>query len=188
METKSSVEEKKEVAELASAYSKALDILKKYDQGELKVLARKKPVFILKYKEAKKVVEDLKKEILTAKEAGLPAGKAGGLFGQEYRGKFESIVKNLYQTFGRKELYKTLEEKAANLLYLTVKDHPFADGNKRIAAFLFVYFLHKNKYLYKKTGERKISDNALVSLTLLTAISNPKEKEAMIAVITNLLD
>ncbi|MFH0803885.1 MAG: Fic family protein [Candidatus Tagabacteria bacterium] len=181
MKTKSLASKKKEISELASAYSKALDILKKYDQGELKVLARKKPVFVLKYEEAKKVVEELKKEILTAKEAD-------GLFGQEYRGKFESVVKNLYQTFGARELYKTLEEKASHLLYLTVKDHPFVDGNKRIAAFLFVYFLHKNKYLYKKNRERKISDNALVSLTLLTAISNPKEKEAMIAVITNLLD
>jgi len=181
MKTKSSAGENREVAKLVSAYSKALDILKKYDQGELKILAREKPVFVLKYEEAKKVVEILKKEILTAKEAG-------GLFGQEYRGKFESIVKNLYQTFGKKELYKALEEKASHLLYLTVKDHPFADGNKRIAAFLFVYFLHKNKYLYKKNKERKISDNALVALTLLTAISSPKEKEAMIAIITNLLD
>ncbi len=185
---KSLIGKEREVAELASAYSKALDILKKYDQSELKILARKKPVFVLKYEEAKKVVENLKKEILTAKEAGLPAGEAGGLFGQEYRGKFESVVKNLYQTFGARELYKTLEEKASHLLYLTVKDHPFVDGNKRIAAFLFVYFLHKNKYLYTKTGERKIGDNALVSLTLLIAISNPKEKETMIAIITNLLD
>ncbi len=181
MKTKSLAGKKGEVAKLASTYSKALDILKKYDQGELKILARKKPVFVLKYEDAKKVVENLKKEILTAREAG-------GLFGQEYRGKFESVVKNLYQTFGARELYKTLEEKASHLLYLTVKDHPFADGNKRIAAFLFVYFLHKNKYLYKKTRERKISDNTLVALTLLTAISNPKEKEAMIAIITNLLN
>jgi len=181
MKTKSLVGKKQEVAELALAYSKALAILKKYDQGELKIAARKKPVFVFKYEEAKKIVEELKKELF-------PAKKSGAFFGQEYRGKFESVVKNLYQTFGKKELYKTLEEKAAHLLYLTVKDHPFVDGNKRIAAFLFVYFLHKNKYLYKKGGERKIGNNALVSLTLLTAISNPKEKEAMVAIITNLLD
>jgi prophage maintenance system killer protein len=183
MKKKFPLAKNREVKELAAAYAKALDILKKYDQGELKIAARKKPVFALTYEEAKKVVENLKKEIL----AGGPASEAGELFGQEYRGKFESIVKNLYQTFGRRELYKTLEEKASHLLYLTVKDHPFADGNKRIAAFLFVYFLNKNKYLYKN-GENKISNNALVALTLLTALSNPKEKEAMIAIITNLLD
>ncbi len=181
MKTKSLAGKKGEVAKLASTYSKALDILKKYDRGELKILARKKPVFILKYEEAKKVVEDLKKVLF-------PAKKNSSLFGQEYRGKLKGIIGALYQTFGARELYKTLEEKAAHLLYFLVKDHPFVDGNKRIAAFLFVYFLHKNKYLYKKGGERKINDNALVALTLLTAISNPKEKEAMIALITNLLD
>ncbi len=181
MKTKSLTNKEREVAELASVYSKALTILRKYDQGELKVLARKKPVFILKYEEAKEVVEILKKELF-------PARKNNSLFGQEYRGKLKGIMGVLYQTFGAKELYRSLEEKAAHLLYFLVKEHPFVDGNKRIAAFLFVYFLHKNKYLYKKNRERKIGDNALVSLTLLIAVSNPKEKEAMIAIITNLLD
>jgi len=171
---------KNEVKELASAYSKALTILKQYDHDELKIVARKKPAFSFKYEDAKKIVEGLKKELLAVKEAG-------GLFGQEYRGKFESVIKNLCQTFGGKELYKSVEEKAANLLYLAAKDHPFADGNKRIAAFLFVYFLHKNKYLYKKSGEKKISDSALVALTLLVAISNPKDKDTMVKIITNLL-
>lgn len=139
-------------------------------------MAKKKPIFFLKYEEAKKAVEILKKEI-----------SGSNLFGQEYRGKFESVVKNLYQTFAKKELYKSVEEKAAHLLYLTTKDHPFADGNKRIAAFLFVYFLDKNNYLYKN-GQKKISNNALVALTLLIAVSNPKEKDTMVALITNLLN
>lgn len=170
----------KTVSELVSAYSKALTILKQYDHDELKIVTGKKAVFVFKYEDAKKVAENLKKELLAAEEAG-------DLFGREYRGKFESVIKNLYQTFGKKELYPSITEKAAHLLYLIVKDHPFADGNKRIAAFLFIYFLHKNNYLYKKTGENKISDNALVALALLIAVSNPREKDVMIKIVTNLI-
>jgi prophage maintenance system killer protein len=80
-----------------------------------------------------------------------------------------------------------LEEKAAHLLYFIIKDHPFSDGNKRIASFLFIYYLDKNNFLYKKSGERKINDNALTSLALLIAISDPKEKDKMIKIISNLL-
>ena len=79
------------------------------------------------------------------------------------------------------------EEKAAHLLYFVIKDHPFVDGNKRIGSFLFVYFLDKNNYLYKKNGEKKINDNALTALSLLTAVSDPKEKDKLIKIITNLL-
>ncbi len=93
----------------------------------------------------------------------------------------------IYQTFDKKELYSTLEEKTAHLLYLTIKDHPFADGNKRIASFLFVYFLEKNNYLFKRNGERKITDTTLVALALLIATSKPEEKDIMINIITNLL-
>jgi len=96
-------------------------------------------------------------------------------------------VKSLYQTFDGKELYKTIEDKASHLLYLTIKDHPFIDGNKRIGSFLFVYFLDKNDYLYRKGGEKKINDNALTALALLTAQSDSREKEQMIALIMQLL-
>jgi prophage maintenance system killer protein len=113
--------------------------------------------------------------------------EAGDLFGSERGGSFEGIVKNLYQTFGGKELYSNLESKAAHLLYLTIKDHPFSDGNKRSGAFLFVYFLDMNNYLFRKNGERKINDNALAALALLIAESDPKEKDQMIALITQLL-
>jgi len=91
------------------------------------------------------------------------------------------------QTFDKKELYPSIEEKAAHLLYFIIKDHPFIDGNKRIGSFLFVYFLDKNKYLYRKTGERKINDNALTALALLIAVSDPKEKDKLIKIVTNLL-
>ena len=93
----------------------------------------------------------------------------------------------IYQTFDKKELYPSIEEKAAHLLYFVIKDHPFVDGNKRIGSFLFVYFLDKNKYLYRGTGEKKINDNALTALSLLIAVSDPKEKDKIIKIVTNLL-
>lgn len=169
-----------EILNLLSNYSKTFTILEQYDKNELKIAVGKKAVFTLEYEDAQKIVKEIKKEFLITKEAG-------GLFGQEYHGKFESIIKNLYQTFDKKELYKTIEEKAAHLLYLIIKDHPFADGNKRIASFLFVYFLDKNNYLYTESGERKINDNALVTVALLIAVSGPLEKEIMIKIIINIL-
>jgi len=110
------------------------------------------------------------------------------LFGSERSGMFEGIIKNLYQTFNKKELYTTIGEKAAHLLYLIIKDHPFSDGNKRIGAFLFVYFLHKNNYLHRENGERKINNNALVALALLIAESDPKEKDVMVRILMNLCE
>ena len=88
------------------------------------------------------------------------------------------------QTFGGKYLYPSIEEQAAHLLYFIIKNHPFTDGNKRIGAFLFIWFLDKNKHRFKKSGELKINDNALVALALLVAQSNPAEKELMIKLIT----
>ena len=113
--------------------------------------------------------------------------EASDLFGQEYGDKFKAILGNIYQTFGRKELYASIEEKAAHLLYFIIKDHPFTDGNKRVGSFLFIYFLDKNNYLHKESGEKKINDNALTAIALLIAISDPKEKDKMIKIITNLL-
>lgn len=84
-------------------------------------------------------------------------------------------------------MYPSLEEKAALLLYLVIKDHPFIDGNKRITSFLFVYFLDKNNYLYRATGEKKINDNALTALSLLIATSNPKDKDVLIKIVSNLI-
>jgi death-on-curing family protein len=93
----------------------------------------------------------------------------------------------LEQTFAGQSLYPSIEERAAHLLYFIIKDHPFIDGNKRIASFLFIVFLVKNNYLHNKKGEKKINDNALAALALLVAESDPKEKELMTALITNLL-
>ena len=173
--------QEKEILHLLADYSKTLSLLEKYDKNKFKKLKGKKTKFVLKYKECLEIITCLKKELIAKKEAG-------DIFGMERNSAFESIVKNLYQTFGGKELYKNLEEKSAHLLYLTIKDHPFSDGNKRIGSFLFVYFLDKNNYLYRKSGEKKINDNALTALALLIAESNPKEKDVLIKIVINLLN
>ena len=173
--------QEKEILHLLTDYSKTLSILEKYDKNKFKKLKGKKDSFVLEYKNCFEIIAELKKNLIAKKEAG-------DIFGMERYSAFESIVKNLYQTFGGKELYKNLEEKSAHLLYLTIKDHPFSDGNKRIGSFLFVYFLDKNNYLYRKSGEKKINDNALVALALLIAESDPKEKAVLIKIVINLLD
>lgn len=169
-----------EILSLLADYSKTLSLLEQYDTGSLKSGKGQKTRFILEYKNCVEIVSKIKKQLIVKKEAG-------NLFGQERGGEFEGIIKGLYQTFAKKELYQSIEDKAAHLLYLTIKDHPFSDGNKRIASFLFVYFLDKNNYLYRENGEKKINDNALTALSLLFAESDPKEKEQMIALICQLL-
>ncbi|MCG2695578.1 virulence RhuM family protein [Candidatus Parcubacteria bacterium] len=172
--------QEKEILNLLADYSKTLSLLEKYDKSKLKAEAGKKAKFVLEYENCLNVILELKKNLISKKEAG-------DIFGNEVSYKFESIAKNLYQTFGGKELYKSIEAKAAHLLYLTIKDHPFTDGNKRVGSFLFVYFLDRNNYLYRRSGEKKINDNALTALALLIAESNPKEKEQMIALTSQLI-
>ena len=169
-----------EILNLLSDYAKTLTILEQYDKGQLKESKGGKTKFVLKYDDCLKIIAELKKELIVKKEAG-------DLFGQERGGSFEGIIKGLYQSFGGKELYPSIEDKASHLLYFIIKDHPFSDGNKRSAAFLFVYFLDKTNFLFKKSGERKINDNALVALALLVAESDPKEKDVMVKIVKNLL-
>jgi death-on-curing family protein len=172
--------QEQEILNLLSNYAKTLTLLEQYDKEKLTLKKGGKEKFILRWEEAKEVIKNLKQELLAKKEAS-------ELFGQENNEKFKSILGNIYQTFGGKELYQSIEEKAAHLLYFVIKDHPFVDGNKRIASFLFIYFLDKNNYLYKSNGEKKINDNALTTLALLIAVSNPDEKDKFIKLITNLL-
>ncbi|MCL5004747.1 MAG: virulence RhuM family protein, partial [Patescibacteria group bacterium] len=174
------VGQEKEILNLLADYSKTLTLLQQYDAGKLKEKKGIRAKFGLIYKNCLKIIFELKKELIAKKEAG-------DLFGQERGENFEGIIKGLYQTFGGKELYPTIEDKASHILYLIIKDHPFSDGNKRTASFLFVYFLDKSNYLFRKSGERKINDNALVALALLIAESDPKEKETMIKIIKNLI-
>jgi prophage maintenance system killer protein len=169
-----------EILGLLADYSKTLTILEQYDKDELRNPKGKKGKFLLKYEKVQNIITELKKELITKKEAG-------NLFGNEIGGEFEGIIKTLYQTFDGKELYTSIEEKASHILYLIIKDHPLSDGNKRTASFLFVYFLDKNNYLYRKNGERKINDNALVALALLIAESDPKEKDILIKIVMNLI-
>jgi len=172
--------QEQEILNLLSNYSKTLTLLEKYDKEKLNLIRKTKSKFQLKYEETIKVINGIKNDLINKNEAS-------DLFGQENSSKFKGILGSIYQTFGKKELYPSLEEKAAHLLYFIIKDHPFVDGNKRIASFLFVYFLDKNNFLYRKNGEKKINDNALTALALLIAISNPKDKEILIKITTNLI-
>ncbi len=166
--------------DIVTEYTNALTILYQYDITSIKTSGKKKSVFAVTYGEVKNVVGEIKERLIKKEEAT-------DLFGQESGHKFRSIIGNLYQTFDKKELYPSVEEKAAHLLYFTIKDHPFNDGNKRIASILFIYYLDKNGYLLKNNGEKKINDNTIVALSLLIATSDPSEKDVMIKIITNLL-
>ncbi|RXK83788.1 RhuM family protein [Filimonas effusa] len=159
-------------------YTYALDVLDKYDHRTLTIEAtHKKPSFVATYEEAMKAIRSLKE-------------KFGGssLFGNEKDESFKSSIATIYQSFGGVDLYPSVEEKAANLLYFVVKNHSFSDGNKRIAAFLFVWFLEKNGLLYRNDGTKRLADNALVALTLMIAESKPDEKDIMAQVVINLIN
>lgn len=172
--------QEQEIFNLLANYSRTLTLLEQYDKEKLSLIKNTKGRFILKYEEAINVISKIKEDLVAKKEAS-------DLFGQENSDKFKGILGSIYQTFNRKELYPSLEEKGAHLLYFIIKDHPFVDGNKRIASFLFVYYLDKNDFLYRKTGEKKINDNTLTALALLIAVSDPSEKDKLIKIITNLL-
>lgn len=159
-------------------YAYALDILDRYDHQQLAIEGTTAlELFAINYNEAKQAIHDLK-------------DKFGGssLFGNEKDESFKSSISTIYQTFAGIDLYPSVEEKAANLLYFVVKNHSFSDGNKRIAAYLFVWFLDKNNILYRTDGSKRIADNALVALTLMIAESKSDEKEMMVKVVVNLIN
>ena len=161
-------------------YSRTWTLLQGYDEDTLKIdFVSKEAKFILDSDEAKNYIAQLKNELIKK-------GEATELFGREKAGEFEGILRNIYQTFGGVDLLESVEEKAANLLYYIIKGHPFNDGNKRIGAFMFILFLSKNNMLYKSNGELKINDNALVALSLMTAKSDPKQKDTIINLIVNI--
>ena len=163
---------------IISDYTLALDVLDKYDHEQLKITGtEKKQKFLIDIEQARKAIDVLRKKF-----------KSSLLFGKEKDESFQSSVATIYQTFDKKELYPSVEEKAAHLLYFVVKNHSFVDGNKRIAAFLFVWFLERNGLLYRKDGSKRLADNALVALTLLIAESKAEEMEMMVKVIVNLIN
>ncbi len=170
--------ETKELIHVLTDYTKALDILDHYDHQKLKKSdSGNEVIFKIDYQEARAAIEQLRIKFGGSK-----------IFGNEKDQSFKSSIAVIDQTFDGKELYTTIEEKAANLLYLVVKNHSFTDGNKRIAAWLFVWYLDKNNFLYREDGSKKIANNTLVALTLMIAESNPKEKELITNVITNLIN
>jgi prophage maintenance system killer protein len=157
-------------------YNYALEILDKYDHQQLEI-----PTAVGKSEQIS--IEEVRQLVISMKQ------KFGGsdLFGMEKDNSLESSVTSIYQTFDGIELYPSPQIKAANLLYFTTKNHSFVDGNKRIAAALFVYFLHKNKILFNDYGTKIIDNNTLVALTLMLAESNPNDKEMLVKVIVNLI-
>ena len=170
--------EAKGLLNIITQYTRSFVLLNQYDSNTIEQKEVSENItYEIKYDEAKTAIAELKKLLKKKKEAT-------NLFGNEKDQSFEGTLQSIVQTFGDKYLYPSIEEQAAHLLYFIIKNHPFSDGNKRIGAFLFIWFLDKNKHRFKKSGELKINDNALVALALLVAQSNPAEKELMIKLIT----
>ena len=173
--------EAKGLLHILNHYTKSFILLNQFDSASLPLQNLNGVVtYQIEYDEAVQAIEILKSELIQKNEAT-------PLFGNQKDKSFEGILRSILQTFDGNYLYPTIEEQSAHLLYFVIKNHPFSDGNKRIGAFLFVWFLEKNSHLLKHNGERKINDNALTALALLVAQSNPEDKELMIRLICNLI-
>ena len=163
---------------MVADYAYALDTLDRYDYQQLEVgRTTTEERFHATYDNAMEMIDSLRRKF-----------GGGTLFGNEKDGSFRSSIGQIYQTFGGTELYPSIEEKAAMLLYLVTKNHSFSDGNKRIAATLFLWFLERNGILYRPDGGKRIADNALVALTLMIAESRTEEKDTIVKVIVNLIN
>lgn len=164
--------------EVLSAYLPSLQALRDYDEGTLSASEStgNTPVWQLTHAEAQAIIARARSEF--------PQDR---LFGIENGDKLKSVVATIYQSFAGEDLYPTTEQKAANLLYLMVKDHPLVDGNKRSAAALFIEFLSRNNLLFSADGTPLVSNNALAAMTLMVAMSNPQEKDLMVALVERLI-
>jgi death-on-curing family protein len=173
--------EAKGLLEILNHYTKSFVLLNQYDSHTLQTGKLSENItYAIQYDEAKGVIAELKKQLIAQQEAT-------ALFGNEKDESFKSSLQSIVQTFGGQYLYPSIEEQAAHLLYFVIKNHSFTDGNKRIGAFLFIWFLEKNKHRFKKTGELKINDNGLTAIALLVAQSKPVEKEIIIQLIISLI-
>lgn len=173
-----STDESQALFDVVTDYTYALDTLDNYDYQRLTIeKTTQEERFHATYENAMREINALRE-------------KFGGstLFGNEKDDSFHSSIGQIYQTFGGEELYPSVEEKAAMLLYLVTKNHSFSDGNKRIAATLFLWFLNNNGILYNKDGSKRIADNTLVALTLMIAESRTEEKDVMVKVVVNLIN
>ena len=164
-----------QVLDVVNAYSTALDLLDGYDHQTIDKPKVKGRSVELSYEECRRFIDSMK------------FSSDSPLFGNEKDCSFKSALGAVYQSFGGKDLYPSSQEKAANLLYLVTKNHGFSDGNKRIAAGLFLYFLKRNKLLLRKDGTKRIADHTLVALTVMIAESKPQEKELMVNLVMTFL-
>lgn len=163
----------KQVLSVIENYNTALSLLDDYDHQCMKRPEGNKATYILSYEECRSLIDQMR------------FNADSNLFGHEKDDSFKGSIGNIYQSFGGEEIYPTLEEKAANLLYFVTKNHSFSDGNKRIAATVFLYFLDKNGILYDEDGNKRIADYTLVALTIMIAESRIEEKEMMVSIIMN---
>ena len=163
----------RQVLDVIERFSTALDLLDDYDHQTMKRPKGSEAVYVLTYEECRKVIDSMR------------FGAESELFGSEKDDSFKGSIGNIYQSFAGQEIYPSLEEKAANLLYFVTKNHSFWDGNKRIAAAMFLYFLDRNGILYDENGNKLLDDHTLVALTIMIAESKPEEKEMMISVVMN---
>ena len=165
----------KQVLTVVERYNKALDLLDDYDHQKLEKPKGNKTTYILTYEECRKVIDEMK------------FSYDSKLFGNEKDDSFKGSIGNIYQSFAGVDIYPSLEEKAANLLYFVTKNHSFSDGNKRIAATMFLYFLDRNGVLFTN-HEKLIDDHTLVALVIMIAESRPEEKDIMISIIMNCIN
>lgn len=163
----------KQVLSVIENYNTALTLLDDYDHQCMKRPEGSKATYVLSYEECRNLIDQMR------------FNADSDLFGHEKDDSFKGSIGNIYQSFGGEDVYPTLEEKAANLLYFVTKNHSFSDGNKRIAATVFLYFLDKNGILYDENGNKRIADYTLVALTIMIAESRTEEKEMMVSIIMN---
>lgn len=163
----------KQVLSVIENYSTALTLLDDYDHQCMKRPEGSKATYVLSYEECRNLIDQMR------------FNADSDLFGHEKDDSFKGSIGNIYQSFGGEDVYPSLKEKAANLLYFVTKNHSFSDGNKRIAATVFLYFLDKNGILYDENGNKRIADYTLVALTIMIAESRTEEKEMMVSIIMN---
>jgi prophage maintenance system killer protein len=182
LETRRAEGFEKDLLNIITEYLNTWTVLNEYDTGKLTTVnVTRKAAHYIDYHRAKKSVDRFRQRLVKNEQAS-------DLFGREISGKFATVLETIKQGFHNQDLYGSLEEKAAHLFYLIIKDHPFIDGNKRIGSLMFLIFLVENRYLYNNHGERKINDAALAALALLVAESKPEQKEVMIKLVVNLIN
>ncbi|HJJ01027.1 MAG TPA: virulence RhuM family protein [Coriobacteriaceae bacterium] len=166
--------ESAQILDIVQAYAPALDLLDDYDHQRIDRPVGKHPIYVLDYEECMGLIQSMR------------FARESDIFGVEKDDSFRSSIAAIYQSFDGKDLYPSIQEKAANLLYFVVKNHSFHDGNKRIAACLFLYFLDRNGILFVD-GVKTVDDSTLVAMTIMIAESRPDEKEAMVSLVMNFI-